>query len=396
MTSRSAKQRKRKQQPRSNPGLITDLRSAFLQAGGHFEGEHAIDQCNDTLLQRVDESAMTADFTIVTVPQSKSAVNRNGTRHRLQQNDDGGGMLLADYARNPVVLWNHGIGQGNDIPIGMSAPADGTPEDLTVQISPRKATARWFANQNLELAQVIFGMVAQGWIRMASIGFRPLKAIRLKQGDRQAEGSAVIDLEAWRRYMEFVETELQEWSVVAIGADRGSFRQAAEKQTACGVSFGLDTAKMLQFYADEPPAWSQGWEPIEGETVFASDETDDLESQSIDDEDDTEPDLGETLQALSETLDTIAESLGAQNALLSSIHAQVCPPPQQSASPVPEAVVTPVETPAPVVQAVSPYDETAVTLLIQQGIASAMAPIQAQFAETQRRFEQAFGSTSQV
>lgn len=202
---------------------------------------------DDQILQAVNESAVSADFVILTNPRG-SKPNRNGNIVDITAGKEGAGMRLDQYQQNPVVLWDHGF--GHPFPIGTSQGPDG---NLALRMQATKATATVWFDQGSEFAMDVFRLVAQKIIRMSSVGFRALKAIRLKAGDPTTEGSAVLDFEQTRRFWQIVESELMEWSVVNIGADRGALRQALDCGSVGGERLAWATQSLLKPWAEDKP-----------------------------------------------------------------------------------------------------------------------------------------------
>jgi hypothetical protein len=228
--------------------LLTELQRDGLQIGPSGAVTSGLGDQQQQVMQSVDEGAASASFVIVTRPRG-NPVNRNGNAVRIQKTDDGEGLQLHHYQNNPLVLWDHGFGN-YPFPIG-KAEQNGK---LAVTLQATKATSTVFFDQGSEFAMDVFRLVAAGTIKMASIGFRPLKAIRLVSQDPREEGSAVIHMERQHRYWDIVESELQEWSVVNIGADRGALRQCLDRGSVGGESLGWTTQEIMRQHAEAKPA----------------------------------------------------------------------------------------------------------------------------------------------
>lgn len=200
------------------------------------------------LTQGVDEQAMSATFVIVTNPRG-SKQNRNGNVVRITESKEGAGLQLQDYVRNPVVLLDHGFNVS--VPVALSMPdKDGGPETNTTRLQVTKATSTAFFSQSIPESESTFALVAEGFLRMASIGFRAHKAIRLmQQEERRQRDDGIRDFEAANRYWEIVESELLEWSVTGIGADRGSLRQTLDRGSINDVRIAGPVRLFLQQHA---------------------------------------------------------------------------------------------------------------------------------------------------
>lgn len=193
--------------------------------------------------QSVDEARMSADFVIVT---RQSGANLHGNKVGIMPSDYGQGMRLDVHRAAPIVLFEHGMG-GLNFPVGVSE----TDGKYNVKLGARKATATVQFSQVLPEAAIVFGMVAENMLRMASIGFRPTKAMRLKQRSESLP-AGVEDVGRWfQGNMDFVESILMEWSVVARGADPGAMKQLLEKQSINGHRVPESMQQWLKLQADE-------------------------------------------------------------------------------------------------------------------------------------------------
>lgn len=205
------------------------------------------------IVQSKDSSKMSATFAIVT---RTSQPNRYGNQLQLMPNANGLGPVTNYYAQNPVVLFEHGMG-GISLPIGLSKPNDG-PLSLAWSATQGIATC-YFSDQ--PWAVPIFAAIDDGLLKMASIGFDPILAMRLKTaGPSNPDGAApkpskgagsdsVIGCN-WLG-MDFVEWELLEWSVVLIGADRGALRQCLDRGHIHGVKLSSALRQSFSQHAAE-------------------------------------------------------------------------------------------------------------------------------------------------
>jgi phage head maturation protease len=166
-----------------------------------------------TVESGVDRTAMAVPFTIVTRQKS---VNRNGNKVQIVPDENGkGGISLVNYARNPIVMLDHGMSFA--LPIGVSEDATGK---LTVKLSKTKATAVAHFSQVLPEAIQVFALIDEGILRTASISFRPLKGLIVdgNDGPEMDHKTGVIEFKPWMSF-DFIESEMLEWSVVGIPAD---------------------------------------------------------------------------------------------------------------------------------------------------------------------------------
>jgi hypothetical protein len=228
--------------------LLTELKRDGVEIGPSGAVTSGLGDQQQQVMQSVDESAASASFVIVTRPRG-NPVNRNGNAVQIAGSEQGGGMLLTHYQANPLVLWDHGFGN-YPFPIGTAQTAG----KLHVTLQATKATSTVFFDQGSEFAMDVFRLVAAGTIRMASIGFRPLKAIRLAPQASREDGSDIVHMERQNRYWDIIESELQEWSVVNIGADRGALRQCLDAGSIGGESLGWTTQEIMRQHAEAKPA----------------------------------------------------------------------------------------------------------------------------------------------
>lgn len=220
---------------------ITDaLGEDFLGPSGYPNSRD-----NDSVVQTINESAMSAEFIIVTRGQ---ATNRNNTMVHITPQGDFGGMLTENYINNPVVLWNHGY--DFSLPIGISESPNGK---STVKKFKKRMEATVHFSQVLPEAEMIFALVAEGILRTASIGFLPLiaKQIKLEAAGRKLTESE----ETWSgtRGYDFLESELFEWSVVDVPADPGALRKRLELGQCNGVKLRGPVGRRLKAVAEPKP-----------------------------------------------------------------------------------------------------------------------------------------------
>ena len=122
---------------------------------------------------------------------------------------------------NPVGLVEHGLNPNFPFPIATAQKPDG---GVALRLSKAKAVSTAYFDEHSQQSMDIFRMVHTRRLRMASIGFKPTKATLLKRRpQRLPEG--VQDLTQYAAGLDFVESDLWEWSVVAVGADPDALRQ---------------------------------------------------------------------------------------------------------------------------------------------------------------------------
>ncbi len=114
------------------------------------------------------------------------------------------GAMLDNYLKNPVVMWGHSYDKPTDV-IGKTTNLEITDAGIVADFELRPA-----ANDQ-DPQNVVRLLWDGGWIRTASIGFRPLVAEPNEFGGH-----------------DFKEWELLEWSVTPVPANAAALRLAAK------------------------------------------------------------------------------------------------------------------------------------------------------------------------
>lgn len=127
----------------------------YLCKSGPFTGGLGIDLLSEPA---IDQAAMS-----VRMPISTQQLDR--VNHVVSQ----AGMLLDEYADNPVVLYGHGC-EGITLPVAMSESPDGK---LAIITEGETTYATAFHSANQKLSTQIFGLVVDKFLRAASIGITP-------------------------------------------------------------------------------------------------------------------------------------------------------------------------------------------------------------------------------
>ncbi len=226
--------------------MLSERDPDSLDANGYITQRH-----DDAVFQSADPGAMTADFVIVT---RNKIPNRNGNQVQILPSPNGKGIITEYYKKAPVVLYDHGF-SGLTLPVGMSETPSG---ELALKMSANKVVATCFFS-SLPHAEPIFAAVNEGLLRMSSIAYRGLKAMSLEQAyEKMAPG-----VEAWCswRGVDFVESEMTEWSITPIGVDRGALRQALERGKIHDVKIPMYLRQSWQQHAEQKQAIGRGWSP---------------------------------------------------------------------------------------------------------------------------------------
>lgn len=217
-------------------------------------------RCQDAV-QKVDESAMTADFVIVT---RKADINRNGHKVQIVESDNGGGLLLDNFQRNPVVLFDHGM-TGLPFPIARST----VPE-----LTKFQARAQATFSQSLPEAVQLFALISEGILNAASISFLPFKA-RIFKPSREELDEDEIDFRP-PVSLDMLTNDLLEWSAVVVPADPGAIRKFLDRGHVNGERLTQNIYQALRKKTPEPAAQSPGWTPDDGEDHRQQPQTDKL------------------------------------------------------------------------------------------------------------------------
>lgn len=121
------------------------------------------------------------------------------------------GAVLENYLKNPVVMWGHSYGAPADV-IGRTVNLDVQDGGIAADFELRPA-----ANDQ-DPQNIVRLLWDGGWVRTASIGFRPI--------EMQPNEFGGNDITAW---------ELLEWSLVPIPANQDALRLAAKALDAFGA-----------------------------------------------------------------------------------------------------------------------------------------------------------------
>lgn len=201
--------------------------------------------------QSVDSSRMMATFCVVTRTKD---VNRHGNRVQILADDNGEGLQTKEYKTNPVVLFDHGM-SGLALPIGTSRDPSGK---LALRLEKSRADADVYFSQTLPDAAVIFGLVDEDMLRMASIGFMATKGMRIKLDSNVKQDEEGVEDLRWPFGWDFVQSSLLEWSITPVGADAGAIRKSIDRGKINGYRMSQGLRLHLQQYAEKPAVWAPG------------------------------------------------------------------------------------------------------------------------------------------
>ncbi|GEM_PF-1255168 len=152
------------------------------------------------------------------------------------------GVHLENFSKNPVVLWEHGLGEITR-PIAKCQHPDGNLA-LEVEESQILATS-YFTDKSLESMQ-IFHLIAEGLVRATSV-----RAVPIKSSTRKTSNNGVgIILEEW---------ELIEWSWGALGVNPDAIARTIDKGTIEGRNIAEPLLKSLKSVLPSKKHKIPGW-----------------------------------------------------------------------------------------------------------------------------------------
>ena len=156
--------------------------------------------------EAIDGQQRTLRFTISTgtVDREKDAISLAG-------------WDLANFKRNPVVLWGHNIER---LPIGRCI-------NVAIVDNALKATVQFVPAETPEagqFAEAVFQLANQGFINATSVGFRPIKWEYSKDPERGADD--------WFPGIDFEAQELVELSIVTVPANPEALIEPAQGEVA--------------------------------------------------------------------------------------------------------------------------------------------------------------------
>jgi hypothetical protein len=154
------------------------------------------------------------------------------------------GIMLDNYRKNPVVLWDHGM-SGLSMPIGKSEDPTG---NLALTITEEGIDAGCYFAQGMFEACQIFELVVQKIVRATSIGFRPIEAeVRSRGQDRPG-----LLISLW---------ELFEWSWVAVPDNPDALAKILQKGKLAGRPICEPILKSLAPLKPAARPYGTGWTP---------------------------------------------------------------------------------------------------------------------------------------
>lgn len=152
------------------------------------------------------------------------------------------GVHLENFRKNPVVLWEHGLGEITR-PIAKCQHPDG---NLALEVEQDQITATsYFTDKVLESLQ-IFHLISEGLVRATSV-----RAVPIKSSTRRTSNDGIgIVLEEW---------ELIEWSWGALGVNPDAVARTIDRGTIEGHKISEPLLKSLKSILSPASLSIPGW-----------------------------------------------------------------------------------------------------------------------------------------
>ncbi|MFO0919436.1 MAG: hypothetical protein U0872_14145 [Planctomycetaceae bacterium] len=165
------------------------------------------------------------------------------------------GCQIKNYAKNPVVLWNHGFEGGR--PIGRGDDAN---KVLGLRILDTHVESDCYFDASFEDSDLTYKMIKAGFIRATSVRETPIKSSFMRD---EALGDILI-VEEW---------ELEEWSWVPVGCNPDALAKAVELKKLDGTRIRGPMLKSLLPFVPDLKRYGIGMELPKERDVKLSPET---------------------------------------------------------------------------------------------------------------------------
>lgn len=160
---------------------------------------------------------------------------------------DPAGIILADYEKNPVVMWDHGqAGEGGSVEAQMPVGLSEHDERLCVYLHDDYAAADCYFHQKTRLSAQVCAGVMDGWIRGASVSFKPV------------EGFKIPGTKAHH----FKRVNLLEWSWAAVPVNADAVSRAMSLGKIAGSPIEPVLMKSFRPYVIPAKYFRSGWDVI--------------------------------------------------------------------------------------------------------------------------------------
>ena len=225
-------QLKKRQTPVKNGDSILFLPSTFVKLE-----DDGIASFTDLNAQKIESntSRMSHKFLISTPAEDRAGdiVQPKGCMKYLES-----------YKKNPSVFFNHRSSES--FPIGKSF--DDKTQELLISITSKGIEAECVYHDVTLEARQTYELVELGFLKGASIGFRPVKAKFIKRKEFN-ETKDVIDLE--HPGFDFLEWELLEWSIVGTPCNPEACRSILSSPRIAGKSLSESLRRHFERFKTE-------------------------------------------------------------------------------------------------------------------------------------------------
>lgn len=230
-----------------------------------------------------------------------------------------GGVNLANYQSNPVVLWDHGFSPEFPTPIAKCEHPDGRLA-IEEQTDERMVARSYFTDKDMRSYQ-IFGLIDEGLIRAASIHVLP---------DYDQARQVVID---GKKITSFPVSEMLEWSWGCMGVNPEAVAKVLDRRTLGNERICDSIIKTLSPFYPAKKTLVRGWTPPAKDTVMAKKKfelsaiktmsTDELQKSMPEADDDSKKAMEEevaTREDVAETETEVDEDLTPSAKVLTGVH----------------------------------------------------------------------------
>ncbi len=200
------------------------------------------------------------DMAITYVFAAAQGRDRDGDYMEIGPTANGEGILTANHERNAVAYVEHGQ-KFFPLPIGYDRVrvGDAFTGPYTVVLDPERglATCTTYLTQSRPEGEQVYHMYREGLLRGGSIGYRPIKSVRLAPAP--ADGH-FTDAKKGHAGLHLLTVELLETTLTGMPMNADAVRRSIE-MGCCGRPLAPGLKSMLVAKAGAAPIWSDsGWE----------------------------------------------------------------------------------------------------------------------------------------
>jgi hypothetical protein len=147
------------------------------------------------------------------------------------------GIEFADYVRNPVVLWEHGLDPGISVPI---AKCEDTSGKLALRMNGDNLEGDSYFTNKVRESEQVFDLIVERIVRATSVHVMPIPGTKKK--------ASVNGVQA----MVYPKSKMVEWSWGRIGVNPEAVAKILNKNRLAGSAICESLAKSLQLAAPQP------------------------------------------------------------------------------------------------------------------------------------------------